>query len=113
MAARPPTIPDTAPLEARNPHPARIAAIAAAILILELAFIRIVPSEVRAAAYFTNLILMASFFGLGLGCILARWRGMGALLSSFGSEPAAGPCGRDHLLPGRAAVRRARPGPGP
>jgi SAM-dependent methyltransferase len=61
-------------------HPARVAAISAAILILELAFIRIVPSEVRAVAYFTNLILMASFFGLGTGCILSRWRRVGVLL---------------------------------
>jgi SAM-dependent methyltransferase len=62
------------------PHPARIAGISAGILMLELAFIRIVPSEVRAVAYFTNLILMASFFGLGTGCILSRRRNLGGLL---------------------------------
>src|SRR5438093_3591480 len=65
---------------ARPPHPVRVAAISGAILVLELAFIRIVPSEVRAIAYFTNLILMASFFGLGIGCILSRWRRLGVLL---------------------------------
>ena len=49
-----------------------IAMVAAFILILELAFIRQIPAEVRAIAYFHNLILMASFFGLGLGCILQK-----------------------------------------
>jgi len=34
--------------------------------------IRLIPAEVRAIAYFTNLILMAAFFALGLGCILSR-----------------------------------------
>ena len=46
--------------------------VAASILILELAFIRQIPAEVRVIAYFHNLILMASFFGLGLGCILQK-----------------------------------------
>ncbi len=44
--------------------------ISAAVLVLELAFIRQVPAEVRAISYFTNLLLMSAFFGLGLGCIL-------------------------------------------
>lgn len=52
----------------------RIGAIAATVLILELAFIRQIPAEVRAISYFTNLILMAAFFGLGLGCILQKSR---------------------------------------
>jgi hypothetical protein len=30
--------------------------------------IRQVPAEVRAISFFTNLLLMASFFGLGVGC---------------------------------------------
>jgi SAM-dependent methyltransferase len=52
----------------------RIAFVAGSILILELAFIREVPAEVRALSYFRNLILMAAFFGLGLGCMLQkRW----------------------------------------
>jgi hypothetical protein len=51
-----------------------VALISASILVLELAFIRQVPAEVRAISYFTNLILMASFFGLGLGCILQEKR---------------------------------------
>ncbi|OGQ95317.1 MAG: hypothetical protein A2284_07940 [Deltaproteobacteria bacterium RIFOXYA12_FULL_61_11] len=48
----------------------RIALVSAAILCLELAFIRLVPAEVRVISYFTNLLLIAAFFGLGLGCIL-------------------------------------------
>ncbi len=59
-----------------NGRPWHVALIAATILILELAFIRQIPAEVRAISYFTNLILMASFFGLGLGCILQRRRSM-------------------------------------
>ncbi len=59
-----------------NQRPWHVALIAATILILELAFIRQIPAEVRAISYFTNLILMASFFGLGLGCILQRRRSL-------------------------------------
>lgn len=47
-----------------------IGVISASILILELAFIRLIPGEVRAISYFTNLILISVFFGMGLGCIL-------------------------------------------
>ena len=54
-------------------RPWRIAVVSFVVLTLELALIRQLPAEVRAVSYFTNLILMASFFGLGLGCIL-RWR---------------------------------------
>jgi hypothetical protein len=53
-----------------GPHPYRIAVISSIILILELTFIREVPAEVKSISYFTNLILMASFFGLGVGCML-------------------------------------------
>lgn len=51
-------------------QPWRISLIAASILVLELAFIRQIPAEVRVISYFTNLVLMAAFFGLGLGAIL-------------------------------------------
>ncbi len=54
--------------------PWRIALVSASVLVLELALIRLIPAEVRVISYFTNLVLMACFFGLGLGCILARWR---------------------------------------
>lgn len=58
----------------------RIAFVSFAILALELAFIRQIPAEVKAISYFTNLVLMASFFGLGLGCILQERRSVAALL---------------------------------
>ena len=58
----------------------RIAFVAASILILELALIRQVPAEVRIIAYFHNLIMMASFFGLGLGCMLQRQWSLRGLL---------------------------------
>jgi hypothetical protein len=53
--------------------PWRIAAVSFVILMLELAFIRLIPSEIKAISYFTNLLLFSSFFGLGLGCILWKF----------------------------------------
>jgi SAM-dependent methyltransferase len=35
-------------------------------------FIRWTPGEVKVLAYFTNFMLIASVFGLGLGCLLAK-----------------------------------------
>lgn len=40
-------------------------------LFLELVFIRWLPSNVLSLAYFSNIVLISSFFGLGLGCLLA------------------------------------------
>jgi SAM-dependent methyltransferase len=60
--------------------PWRIAFVSFVVLSLELSFIRQIPAEVKAISYFTNLILMASFFGLGLGCILQERRSMAWLL---------------------------------
>jgi len=57
-----------------------IALISGSILILELAFIRLIPAEVRSISYFTNLILIATFFGLGLGCICQKVRPLTYLL---------------------------------
>jgi SAM-dependent methyltransferase len=48
----------------------RISLVSFLILTLELAFIRLIPAEIKAISYFTNLLLFSSFFGLGLGCIL-------------------------------------------
>jgi hypothetical protein len=53
-------------------RPAAIALISAVILLLELSFIRLIPAEVKAISYFTNLILMAAFFGMGIGCIIQK-----------------------------------------
>ncbi|MCB0331055.1 MAG: hypothetical protein KDD70_15395 [Bdellovibrionales bacterium] len=41
-------------------------------LFLELMIIRWTPSMVRFAAYYTNLMLISSFLGLGLGALLAK-----------------------------------------
>src|SRR5262245_7152301 len=51
-----------------------IAVVSFAVLVLELALIRQVPAEVRVVSYFTNLLLFAAFFGLGLGAILQKYR---------------------------------------
>jgi hypothetical protein len=50
------------------------------VLLLELAFIRQVPAEVRAISYFANLMFTAGFSGLGIGCILARQRSLAPAL---------------------------------
>lgn len=42
------------------------------ILFFELALIRYLPANVRSLAYFTNLVLIATFIGMGAGLIAAR-----------------------------------------
>src|ERR671933_236323 len=44
------------------------------VLFLEVALIRWVPAYVRLLAYFSNFILLASFLGIGIGCLLAPRR---------------------------------------
>jgi hypothetical protein len=44
------------------------------VLFLEIALIRWMPAYVRLLAYFSNFILLASFLGAGLGCLLAGRR---------------------------------------
>jgi spermidine synthase len=44
------------------------------VLFLETALIRWMPAYVRLLAYFSNFILLASFLGIGLGCLLASRR---------------------------------------
>jgi predicted RNA methylase len=56
-------------------HPGLQMALATfAILVLELALIRWVGSQIRIAAYFTNLVLIAAFLGMGLGVALGQRR---------------------------------------
>lgn len=43
-------------------------------LFIEMALIRIIPGYIRIVSYFSNLILIASFFGLGIGYMLANNR---------------------------------------
>ena len=44
------------------------------VLFLEIALIRWMPAYVRLLAYFSNFILLATFLGGGLGCLLANRR---------------------------------------
>ena len=60
-------------LEARRPY-VSLLLLSLSALFLELAFIRWIPGSVRVAGYFTNMILIASFLGLGTGAILSRFR---------------------------------------
>lgn len=41
-------------------------------LYFEILFIRWIPSSIQIIAYFANIILISSFLGLGLGCMLAE-----------------------------------------
>src|SRR2546422_4934480 len=54
-----------------NPR-VRILLISFAMLFLELLCIRWIPSYVRYLSYFNNIILLASFLGIGLGMLTAR-----------------------------------------
>src|SRR5882757_6275038 len=47
------------------------------VLFLETALIRWMPAYIRLLAYFSNFILLATFLGIGVGCLLAkRWRNL-------------------------------------
>src|SRR3989344_4368888 len=43
-------------------------------LFLELAFIRWLPANILSLAYFSNIVLISCFLGLGLGCLMSRRR---------------------------------------
>ncbi|HUL95058.1 MAG TPA: hypothetical protein VLT89_03545 [Usitatibacter sp.] len=54
-------------------HPARALFLTTfSILVLELAMIRWLGTQIRIAAYFANLVLLAAFLGMGLGVGLGR-----------------------------------------
>ena len=44
------------------------------VFFLEIALIRWMPAYIRLLAYFSNFILLASFLGIGVGCLLASSR---------------------------------------
>ena len=44
------------------------------VLFLEVALIRWMPANIRLLSYFSNFILLASFLGIGVGCLLAPAR---------------------------------------
>lgn len=46
------------------------------VLFQELALIRWIPSQMRVAAYFPNLVLISAFLGLGIGCLRAGRRSL-------------------------------------
>jgi len=50
----------------------RLILVSAVGLFLELLLIRWISGEIRIFAYFKNLVLIACFFGFGLGCYLSR-----------------------------------------
>jgi SAM-dependent methyltransferase len=55
-------------------RPARVFLASFLVLFLEVALIRWMPAHVRLLSYFSNFILLASFLGIGLGCLLAPGR---------------------------------------
>jgi predicted membrane-bound spermidine synthase len=59
-----------------NARGARVFLASFLVLFLEVALIRWMPAYIRLLAYFSNFILLASFLGIGVGCLLApaRWR---------------------------------------
>src|SRR5258708_22800066 len=55
----------------------RLAGISLIILFVELACIRWLSAEIRAFAFYKNVVLMACFLGMGAGATLGRTRGEG------------------------------------
>src|SRR5438270_7565916 len=60
--------------EKAGPVPFQIGLASFGILALELALIRWTAGQVRLFAYFTNLILVGAFLGMGLGVAVGRRR---------------------------------------
>ena len=73
-------------------------------LFWELVLIRWLGATIRVVAYFSNLVLISAFFGLGIGALLARF---GARLERL-IAPARGPRGAARRVAGRAVA----PNPG-
>jgi hypothetical protein len=64
---------NTSSVVLRNRDPAVVLALTTfAILVLELAMIRWLTTQIRVAAYFANLVMLAAFLGMGLGVGLGR-----------------------------------------
>src|SRR5260370_35583365 len=53
---------------------ARLFVVSFLVLFLEVALIRWMPAYVRLLSYFSNFILLASFLGIGIGCLLSNRR---------------------------------------
>lgn len=56
----------------RNAQAIRLFLISFVILFFELALIRYIPSQIRYVGFFSNVILIASFFGIGIGSIFHK-----------------------------------------
>ena len=65
---------DVAVLERPLGREARVFLASFLVLFLEIALIRWMPAYIRLLAYFSNFILLASFLGIGVGCLLAPSR---------------------------------------
>lgn len=52
----------------------RIFVLSFLILFLEFSLIRYIPASIRLISYFTNLILIASFLGIGCGFLLSKFK---------------------------------------
>jgi predicted membrane-bound spermidine synthase len=61
----------------------RLVLASGSLLFVELLLIRWIPAEVRYIGFFSNMLLMASFLGIGLGILLGRRR----RLRSVGAFP--------------------------
>jgi hypothetical protein len=57
-----------------RPAGARIFLASFLVLFLEVALIRWMPAYIRLLSFFSNFILLASFLGIGVGCLLASSR---------------------------------------
>jgi SAM-dependent methyltransferase len=65
---------DVAVLDRPLGREARVFLASFLVLFLEVALIRWMPAYIRLLAYFSNFILLASFLGIGVGCLLAPSR---------------------------------------
>jgi hypothetical protein len=66
--------PTTTPAGARSGARARLFLISFVVLFAELACIRFFGSTVVFLTFFTNLVLMACFLGMSVGCLAASGR---------------------------------------
>jgi hypothetical protein len=77
-----------APTTILSSNPVRLFLTSFAILFVELMLIRWVPANVKYIGFFSNFLLIASFFGIGLGILLGR-RGWNPRISLFALSLAA------------------------
>lgn len=59
-------------LKSKNLPQIKIFILSFLILFIELSLIRFIPSQIRLVGYFTNLILLSTFLGMGVGILSAK-----------------------------------------